>query len=67
MGDHDKRAKEMVMNKIVEHVYIVAHKEDVSNLQQALVDEGLASTVVRGPYTEEQKGYSLAIRCLVSA
>lgn len=57
---------ENTLNDLVGHVYIVAHNEDVSALQDVLAAEGFATTVVRGPYTANEKAFSLQMRCLVN-
>ena len=63
---HGKLKKKIKLNQIVEHVYVVAHNEDVSNLEKALATEKFLSTVVRGPYTDQEKTFSLQMRCLVN-
>lgn len=47
-------------------VYIVAYREDVGELQRALSGEGLRSVVIRPHYSEEERGYSAIVRCLLN-
>ena len=54
------------LNKRVKKAYIVAHLEDVSQLEHTLRVEGFEVEVVRGPYSEEQESYSAQVKCLVN-
>ena len=49
-----------------QRAYIIAHREDVGQLRAALEVDGFVVVEVRGPYTQEQLGYSMAMRCLVN-
>lgn len=49
-----------------DQVFVVAHREDTSLLEKSLVNQGFRVQVVRGPYTDEQKTFSLAMKCLVN-
>lgn len=60
------RIKFPLLKEVVEHIYIVAYKEDVTKLQNALSKEGFKSTVIRYTYTEEEKKYSPIIRGLLT-
>lgn len=45
---------------------IVVYKEDTRELRAALAAEGIAAEEVKGPYTEEQLGYSAVMQALVN-
>jgi hypothetical protein len=47
-------------------VLIIAHNENTTQLEGALNEEGLPFRVFRGTYTEEQKGFSANLRCLIN-
>jgi len=47
-------------------VLVVAHREDTSQLRQALEGEGFAVEEVRGPYTAQQENFSAIMRCFVN-
>jgi len=47
-------------------VLIVAHKEDTAPLRTALLAEGFSVDEVRGPYTDEEMGYSAVMQALVN-
>ena len=45
---------------------IVVYKEDTRELRATLAAEGIAAEEVKGPYTEEQLGYSAVMQALVN-
>jgi hypothetical protein len=47
-------------------VFIVAHKEDTSDLETAMVSEGFTCHVIRGPYSAKERTYPAAVRCLIN-
>lgn len=47
-------------------VLVVAHREDTSHLESTLRAEGFRVTTLRGPYSEQQLGWSASCRCLVN-
>jgi hypothetical protein len=50
----------------VERVFIVAHREDITDLRNALEREGFIVEVVTGPYTEEQLSWPAQMRCFAN-
>jgi hypothetical protein len=50
----------------VERVFIVAHREDITDLRSVLEREGFAVEVVRGPRTEEQLTWSAQMQCFAN-
>lgn len=52
--------------EMTDQVYIVAHKEDTSNLETVLSDQGFHVHVQRGPYSAKEQTYSSAMKCLVN-
>jgi hypothetical protein len=46
------------LRDVCRRAYVVAHTENTGRLTTALEESGFAVTVIRGPYTEEQEGYS---------
>lgn len=54
------------LSSICRHVIIIAHNEDISLLSAALRKQGFEIDELRGPYSDEQKRYSSAMRCLVN-
>jgi hypothetical protein len=46
--------------------FIVAHREDTTELESTLQSQGFAVQVVKGPYTPEQLEYSALVRCLIN-
>jgi hypothetical protein len=59
----DNRAKLIEMTN---QVFVVAHKEDTSPLEIALLAQGFNVHVQRGPYNAEQQRYSSQMKCLVN-
>ena len=47
-------------------VYIVAHKEDISDLVSCLGMNGFSVQIQRGPYSAEQEAYDSQIKCLIN-
>ena len=45
---------------------IVVYKEDTRDLRASLASEGIAAEEVKGPYTDEQLGYSAVMQALVN-
>jgi hypothetical protein len=56
----------IALNQICLKAFIVAHREDISLLSDALNSEGFQVQVVRGPYSTGQQSYSAIYRCLVN-
>jgi hypothetical protein len=54
------------ISMVAAEVVIIAHHEDTTTLEHVLRQEGFSCIVVRGPYTDEQKSFSAAIRCLIN-
>lgn len=54
------------LGEAVERVFIVAHTEDVSPLERALLAEGFSSEVIRPSYTERELQYSNIAKCLLN-
>ncbi len=55
-----------LLKEVVEHVYIVAYKEETKELEKSFLKEGFEYTVIRPKYTKEEKKYSPIIRCLLN-
>lgn len=58
--------REPAVIDVIDTAYIIAHKEELQPLIQALASEGLQVEVIQGPYSEAQRTYSAALRCLVN-
>ena len=54
------------LRKACSGVLIVVYQEDTRALRAALAEEGLPSEEVKGPYTDEQLGYSAVMQALVN-
>ena len=54
------------LSMVASDVVIVAHHENTTLLEHCLEKQGFSCISVRGPYTNEQKTYSRAIRCLIN-
>ena len=50
----------------VAQTLILAYRENTSQLEQALQEEGFAPRVLRPKYTEKELSYSRTIRCLLN-
>lgn len=60
------KATSASLGRVCRRVYVVAHREDTSRLCGFLEESGFLVTVVRGPYTKEQSGFSHQLKCLVN-
>jgi hypothetical protein len=52
--------------EFTDQVFVVAHKEDTSRLERALIDSRFQVKVQRGPYTNQQTGWSSAMKCFAN-
>ena len=50
----------------VQNTYVVAYKENVVSLEQSLITEGFLPEVIRPDYTDVEKAYSRAVRCMLN-
>jgi hypothetical protein len=56
----------MIINLNVKSSYVIAYNEDVGALKTSLIKEGLSPEVIRPDYSEEERGYSGAVRCMLN-
>lgn len=54
------------LSEVVSTAIIIAHREDTTQLRDALSLEGFACEEIRGPYSDEQSDYPSQIRCLIN-
>src|SRR6516164_6578072 len=54
------------ISMIATDVVVIAHDEDTTNLEHVLQNEGFSCIVLRSPYSDDQKSFSKAIRCLIN-
>lgn len=52
--------------KRTQQVFVVAHKEDTTRLEETLRAQGFDVFVQRGPYTAEQETYASNTKCLIN-
>ena len=54
------------LGDFTDQVFVVAHREDTSQLEETLRGQRFRVDVVRGPYTDEQVSWTAAMKCLVN-
>ena len=54
------------LKEITDKVYVVAHKEDTTQLEAYFRQRGFIVTVSRRNYTPEEQGYVAQMRCLIN-
>lgn len=54
------------LREFTSQAFVVAHKEDTTQLEHALGKAGFQVVVQRGPYTEQQAGWSAAMKCFAN-
>jgi hypothetical protein len=54
------------LKDVVSAAFIIAHKEETTELETAMASEGFACEIVRGPYNVKELTYPSQIRCLIN-